>query len=193
MKNLFNSLICLIFTINVSSQITTIVPLSSYNYPNGAYLRDLNNEFLPYVGTWKGVRDNKEYTFVFQIFTEHLFTYPNGEFHYEDVLKAKYEVKDLALDDVIFTTMSAVNFDDFWIDAIGTPDNTGRIDFLFTDVEHCYNAMTFALFTIPGNINQLKYGVFNYTDCCVTQDCVYIDVLSIPVPIPKKPVIFTKQ
>ncbi len=169
------------------------MPISSYDYPNGAYLRDLNNEYLPYVGTWKGVRDNKEYTFVFQIFTQHLFSYPNGEFHYQDVLKAKYEVKDLALDDVIFTTMSAVNYDDFWIAAINTTDSNGRIDFLFTDVEHCYNAMTFALFNVPGNANQLKYGVFNYTDCCVSPDCPYNDVLSIPVPISKKSFVLTKQ
>lgn len=194
MKNLFNSFIYLIFTINVNSQVTTIVPLSSYNYPNGAYVKDLNNELLPYVGTWKVVKDNKEYTFVLQIFYQHQFTQPSGSYHYEDVLKAKYEVKDLALDDVIFTTMTAVNFDDFWISAIGTPDIEGRLNFHFCDIAHCYNSMSFSLFTIQGNPNQLKYGLFNYYDWWHPENCPnYPDRINVPVPIPKTWATFTKQ
>lgn len=184
----------LLLSINVQSQPNVTVPFNTLtqNIQSGTYIKDMNDEFLPYVGTWKGVLNNKEYTFVFQVFTQHLFTNPSGFYYYMDILKAKYEVKDITTGTILFTTMSAINYDDFYILGLGTPDN-GRLDFYFTDTPNCYNSMTFALENLTGNPNQLHYGGFMYSDFYISEGCTYTDRHDIPVAIPKKGLIFTKQ
>jgi hypothetical protein len=165
-----------------------------FEVPNGTYLKDINNEYLPYVGTWKAVKDNKEYTFVFQIFYQYLVSQPSGDYYYQDELKAKYEVKDIATGNILYTTMSAVNYDDFWVSALSTPDSDGRLDFYFCDKEHCYNAMTFSLMRITGSTTQLKYGIFNYYDWWNPEHCpAYPERTNVPVPIPKTWTTYIKQ
>ncbi len=183
----------ILLSIKVQSQVGVIVPLDTWEtVPSGTYIKDIDNVYLPYVGTWKGVLYGREYTFVFQIFPQHLITNPIGTYYYEDILKAKYEVKDIATGNVIFTTISAVNYEDFCITALGSPNN-GRQNFLFRDLTNCANGMTFALFNIPGTTNQLRYGGFTYTDFYIAEGCPYADRYDIPVPIPKNGLIFTKQ
>ena len=53
MKKILKFAFCLLLALNANSQVTTIVPLSSYDYPNGAYLKDLNNELTFWEGTWE--------------------------------------------------------------------------------------------------------------------------------------------
>nr|WP_294925023.1 DUF6705 family protein [uncultured Flavobacterium sp.] len=38
--------------------------------PSGTYLKDVNNLFAPYIGTWKGTINNKTYTFFITKITE---------------------------------------------------------------------------------------------------------------------------
>lgn len=181
---------------NCYSQVGVIVPKSTlaFEVENGTYIKDMDNEYLPYVGTWKAIKDNKEYTFVFQVFYHHLKSYPNGDNHYEDVLKAKYEVKDITTGIVLFTTMSAVNYEDFLISALSTPYEGGRLDFYFCDIAHCYNTMTFSLIRIPGSTIQLKYGIFSFGDWWSPEDCpAYPERTDVPVPIPETWVIYNKQ
>ena len=183
----------IILLITIKSQSQVVVPIDTWEtVPSGTYKKDIDDVFLPYVGTWKGVLYGKEYTFVFQIFPQHLFTNPIGTYYYEDILKAKYEVKDIASGNVLFTTISAVNYEDFYITALGTPNN-GRLDFYFADVANCYNSMKFALINITGITNQLRYGGPFYNDFYIAEGCPYADRYDIPVPIPKNGLIFTKQ
>lgn len=183
----------LLLSIKGQSQPGVIVPLDTWEtVPSGTYIKDIGNVFLPYVGTWKGVLYGREYTFVFQVFAQHLFTNPNGTYYYEDILKAKYEVKDIASGNVLFTTLSAVNYEDFYISALGTPNN-GRLDFYFSDAANCYNSLKFALMNIAGITNQLRYGGPFYNDFYIPEGCPYTDRYDIPIPIPKKGLIFTKQ
>jgi hypothetical protein len=188
-------LVVLLFVIKSYCQPGVVVPLNTLaqDVQNGTYIKDLDNTFLPYVGTWKGVLNNKEYTFVFQLFAHHLNSYPNGTYYYQDYLKGKYEVKDLMTGNLLYSTISATSFDDFRILCVGSPENN-RMDFLFTDNSaNCYNSMTFVLLNISGNSNQLKYTGFSYYDPYIPSNCSYIDIYDIPVPIPKNFVLFTKQ
>lgn len=184
----------LLLSIKAQSQLGVIVPksTSSFEVPNGTYIKDVDNEYLPYVGTWKGILDGKEYTFVFHVFEHHLISFPNGDYYYDDRLKAKYEVKDIATGIVLLSTMTAVNYDDYFILGLSSPSN-GRLDFLYTDISNCYNSMTFALESIPGVSNQLYYGGFSYDSFYVKEGCPYVNRIDIPVAIPKKGLIFTKQ
>ena len=182
----------LLISINVKGQPGVTVPLGTWDtVPNGTYIKDINNVYLPYVGTWKGILNGKEHTYVFQIFTQHMFTNPSGTYYYEDILKAKYEVKDITSGNILFTTMSAVNYEDFYITALGTPDN-GRLDFYFADVSNCYNSLKFALINVAGVSNQLRFGGPFYNDFYIPEGCPYADRYDIPVPIPKN-VVLIKQ
>jgi hypothetical protein len=185
--------IILLLSIKVQSQEGVLVPLDTWEtVPSGTYKKDIDDVFLPYVGTWKGVLYGKEYTFVFQMFPQHMYTNADGTYYYEDILGAKYEVKDMATGNILFTTMSMNNYDESRILNIGSPNN-GRQNFLFRDLTNCANSMTFALFNIPGNTNQRRYGGFTYTDFYIAEGCPYADRYDIPVPIPKNGLIFTKQ
>jgi hypothetical protein len=181
-------------SINLYSQPGVIVPKGTlfFEVANGTYIKDTNNEYLPYVGTWKGILEGKEYTFFFHIFERHLISFPNGDYYYDDRLKVKYEVKDITTGNVLFTTMSAINYDDYLILGLSSPSN-GSFDFLFTDDANCYNSMSFVLENIPGVSNQLHYGGFRYEDFYIKEGCPYSNRINIPVPIPKKGLIFTKQ
>lgn len=180
-------------SINLYSQPGVIVPKGtlSFEVPNGTYIKDLDNEYLPYVGTWKGILDGKEYTFVFHVFEHHLISSPNGDYYYDDRLKAKYEVKDIATGNVLFSTMSASTYDEYRILGLSTPENS-RMNFYIIDDAHCYNGMSFALENILGVSNQLHYGGFRYENFDAN-GCTYANWIDIPVVIPKKGLIFTKQ
>jgi hypothetical protein len=187
-------LVVLLLTIKSYCQPGVIVPLNTLDQDiqYGTYIKDINNEYLPYVGTWKGILNNNEYTFVFQVFAHHLRTYPSGAYYYEDYLKGKYEVKNLTTGNVLYSTISATSFDDFRILCVGSPENN-RMDFSFTDYNNCYNSMNFILLNVPGISNQLKYTGFSYSDFYIPENCPFSDRYQIPVPIPQNYVLFTKQ
>jgi hypothetical protein len=198
MKILYKISILLITIFSYGQPVTSIKPLGTtlaYEEPNGTYLKDLNGDFLTYVGTWKGIKDGKEYTFVFQIFNQHLVSFPNGDYYFRDKLVVKYQVKEIITNTILYTTMSASNFNDFPIIALGTPDSDGRQDFYFTDsATHCYNTLDFSLTKIVNNPNQLKYGSFNYAEFWDNENCTnYPERTNIPIPIPTSGLVFYKQ
>jgi len=184
-------LICvLLFTINASCQVTTIVPLSSYNYPNGAYLKDLDNVLVPYVGTWEGIIDNKKYTFVFQIFNQHQYINLDGSYHYRDILKGKFKVVDISNNQTLYDNLTANNYDDYSIFGIGkiSPD----FSFFFRDTEaHCSNSVKFNLQNIVGQPNKLKYCNFKFKPINL-DGCNYQNQTDIPMYLPKVELILTK-
>ena len=69
MKKITIIAILLLFVLHSKAQ--NIVPVEkTINYkiahkgiPTGTYLKDVNNLFAPYIGTWKGTINNKTYTF----------------------------------------------------------------------------------------------------------------------------------
>jgi len=61
--------------------------------PNNSYLKDTNNELLPYIGTWKANFDNKEITIKVDKIDHHLVDYVNHKF-YRDVLFIRYSIKN---------------------------------------------------------------------------------------------------
>lgn len=188
-------LIVFLFTIKSYCQPGVVVPLNSLDQDiqYGTYIKDIDNTFFPYIGTWKGVLNNKEYTFVFQVFPHHLRSYPNGAYYYEDYLKGKYEVKDLTTGNILYSTISATAFDDFSILCVGSPENN-RMDFLFTDSSvNCYNSMTFVLLNTPSNTNQLKYTHFSFGDYRFWDCPNYPNQASIPMFLPTTELTLTKE
>jgi hypothetical protein len=191
MKKILKFAFCLLLALNANSQVTTIVPLSSYDYPNGAYLKDLNNELTFWEGTWEATLNNKKYTFVFTKFVQHLYSYANDYF-YRDELLGKYKVVDLTTNQVLYSNITATNYDDYSI--LGLALRNGDFSFLFQDdASKCYNSVKFSLQKINGQSNQIRYCNFrldeyHYYDCTN-----YADQLSIPMFLPQENVILIKQ
>lgn len=194
MKKILKIAFSLFFAINTYSQVTVILPLSSFDDTNGAYYKDLDNELLTYEGTWEGVLNNKKYTFVFQKFTQQLRSfYPfSDSYAYHDELKGKFKVTDITTNTIIYSSLNAINYDEFPIFGIVKPYHN-RFQFIFTDTdENCSNTLEFYLENIQNQTNQLKYSYFNY-DGWWNKDCTtYSDRMDIPVNLPMNELILTK-
>lgn len=192
MKNILK-IIILLLTIVSYCQEGVEIPLNSlsFEHPNGTYIKDFNNIYQSYIGTWKGEKYGKELTLEFVKFTKQNITFPNGDYYYSDRLKCKYQYKDLVTNTIISSTMNAVNYEDFKILGLGYPIN-GRFDFLFTDTI-CYNTFDIIIENVLNNPNQLKY-VAIYDEFWDYPNCDYTDRTDIPIPIPFKiNMILTKQ
>ena len=188
-KKIINLATLLLFTINVNCQVTTVIPLDQYDYPNGAYKKDLNNELPFYVDTWEGVLNNKKYTFEFVKFTEHLTQYDSEYFHYEDELMGKFKVVDLATGITLYDNLAATAYEDYNI--FLTTLRLGG-SFSYIDAQNCYNTADFQLYKVPGNPNQLNYKWFRLIEYDYF-DCPYQNQADIPMFLPTGDLILTRQ
>ena len=191
MKNILKLVVCLLITHHASSQVTTIVPLSSYDFPNGSYVKDLNDELMYWEGTWEGIVNNKKYTFMFTKFLQHLRGDSNN-YHYRDEIAGKYKVLDLTTNQVLYDNLAATNYDDYSI--LGLAIRNGDFSFWFQDVaSKCYNSVKFNLHKINGQPNQVKYCNFRFSEYHYYDCTNYPDQTSIPMFLPQVNVILTKQ
>lgn len=180
----------LLFTINCNCQVTTIVPYNSYDNPNGAYVKDLDNELPFYVDTWVGILDNKKYTFEFVKFTQHLSQYESGgPYHYRDELMGKFKVEDLTTGTVLYDNLSATAYEDYNIDLSSLIIGAS---FFYLDNDNCFNSAKFFLLKVVGNPNQLRYEHFRLTDF-IPYECSYENQEDIPMFLPKGDLILTRQ
>ncbi|MGV7108185.1 hypothetical protein ACUSJC_16805, partial [Flavobacterium sp. U410] len=116
MKTVFKIIFLLLISLNVKCQtVTTIVPYRTLDYPSGAYLKDLDNEFPFWLGTWEGTANNKKYTFTFILFQQQKTTYPSGFYFYGDFVAGKLKVTDLITNQVIYDESSFTDLNDFLI------------------------------------------------------------------------------
>lgn len=192
MKNIFKYLI-IFAAISCKSQVTAIVPLSSYEYPNGAYVKDLNNELDYYVGTWQGISNNKKYIFEFVKFTQHLRGLVNENYYYEDELKGKLKVIDLQTNQVLYDNLNVTNYDDYLI--LGLSKRNGMFSFMYRDKpEKCYLTAEFSLRRINGQPNKLTYCYFALNGFTGLENCImYQNIHDVPMFLPKEELILTKQ
>lgn len=180
----------LLITLNCNCQVTATLPLDSYDYSYGAYLKDLNNELTFYEGTWVGVYDNKKYTFQFTIFYQYLTDYGNGNYHYEDSLMGKFKVEDLVSGQIIFNDLLVTNYDDYKIFLASVKSGS----FIYSDAQNCNNTVEFSLFKVTGTTNQLYYNQFELRDFSNSLiDCPYENQEDIPMFLPQGNFILTRQ
>lgn len=85
-------ILSLIFIISCKSQ---TLPLNTelFNIPQNAYLKDLNNELIPYIGTYKAAFQGNDITLYITKVESKLMDYGNQKF-YRDALIIKYIVKN---------------------------------------------------------------------------------------------------
>ncbi|MGV7108182.1 hypothetical protein ACUSJC_16790, partial [Flavobacterium sp. U410] len=118
MKTIFKIIFLFLISLNVKCQtITAIVPYKTKTYDavNGAYFKDLDNEFPFWLGTWEGTANNKKYTFTFVLFQSSLSQFANGIYFYKDFVAGKLKVTDLITNQVIYDESSFTDLNDFLI------------------------------------------------------------------------------
>lgn len=96
MKTLYNQLLVLLVTIStVISCKTQTLPLNTDldNIPLNAYLKDLNNELDPYVGTYQAIIDGNQIN-LYITKEEHKYFDLQNYKYYQDVLIVRYTIKN---------------------------------------------------------------------------------------------------
>lgn len=190
-KKTIITLFILFNTVFASCQVTTTVPLNTYDYPNGAYLKDLNNELPFWEGTWEGIANNKKYIFEFVIFRQHLITFPNN--HYIDEIKGKLKVIDLNTSQELYNNLNITNYENFKIHGLSLRGSV--FHFWFQDtINNCFNEASFSLVKDPATSNQIIYKNFELGEYIGNYlNCSYQNQSDIPMFLPRVNLVLTKQ
>lgn len=169
------------------------MPLNTTDFPNGAYMQDLDNELPFWIGTWVGETNNRKLTLTFTFFQKQHFI-DGSENYYKDKVVGKFKVEDLLTNTVLYDTSSASQYNEY-------PVNTSvfrniALSCIFQDdASRCFNTATFKLFKISGEQNQVQYKAFSrnsYND--LPGNCPqYDDIMDIPMPLPTTDLILYRQ
>ena len=169
-----------------------ILPLHTSDHPDGAYLKDLDNVLPFWTGTWEGISGNQKITLQIVPFTDHHFQTPYADYH-QDRIAAKFKITDIGSNQIIYTFLSASQYDDYPISIVPYLDS--GLSCTFQDnAARCYNTAEFILTRIPGEQNQIKYTKFSRRGYDSYEGgCQYNDVLQIPMPLPTADLILYRQ
>ena len=107
------------------------LPLNTWmeNIPQGAYVKDLNNELNPYVGIYKGNYKGNEIT-LFINKVEHKFEKRTNKDYFMDVLDVKYIVKNSA--GLVLQDTSNGNFSNIKLYSLGVNPEDSSADFHYS-------------------------------------------------------------
>ena len=92
MKNIF-LLSIILLSFSCKAQQTYPLGTDYETVPNYSYLKDINNELLPFVGMWKATFDNKEITIKIDK-VDHHYMKLGTNIYYQDVLFIRYSIKN---------------------------------------------------------------------------------------------------
>jgi len=92
MKNIF-LLTIILLSFSCKTQQTYPLDTDFRTIPNNAYLKDINNELLPYIGIWKAIENNNEIIINVEK-VDHHFIKSGNRAYYQDVLFIRYSVKN---------------------------------------------------------------------------------------------------
>ncbi|OBW40426.1 hypothetical protein AB670_03222 [Chryseobacterium sp. MOF25P] len=123
----FKIMIILGLIVNLLSCKAQILPLNTWveNTPNNAYLKDQDNELIPYVGVYKANYKGNEITLFITKEEDKLIKYPDKQF-YQDVLVIKYIVKNSS-GTTIQDTQNINHQSYFKITSMGTMPELGKV------------------------------------------------------------------
>ncbi|WP_294300406.1 DUF6705 family protein [uncultured Chryseobacterium sp.] len=96
--------------------------------PNNAYSKDINNELLPFIGTWKTIFNNKEIIIKVDKIDHHYIKI-GTHMYYQDVLFIRYSIKN-GQGTVIKNTMN-LPIAQSGIESIGTFPNQNLVSFIY--------------------------------------------------------------
>ncbi|WP_419870922.1 DUF6705 family protein [Chryseobacterium sp. CT-SW4] len=170
-----------------------VYPLNTYyeDAPNYSYMKDLNNELTPYVGTYKATYNGNEVILVITKEDKKLLTRSNDRKYYKDVLNVKYTVKDIATGTVLDDNINPTGPDKKELMSMGTnPPDNNSIDLGYDGTKCGIGWGRITLLKI--NTTQFKWSYYPNSSIFSGNDCP--DSKNIKVYLPHtKNLIFTKQ
>lgn len=142
------------------AQTYPIYPLNSPEAPSGAYIKDIDNEFTPYLGTWEGTWDNKKITFYLNKL-EHKIVETLVGFKYRDVVIAQYKVIDLATGIIIEDSTTTTDFNSIDLQATTINRNKNFLPFFYDGgLSKCGLSADVFMYRDLTNPNILKYKYY---------------------------------
>ncbi len=183
-----NILLIILFSTAVSCT-AQIYPLRTYTeVPPNAYIKDLDNELLPYEGTWKGTWSGK-IIYIYIKKDKSYFTHLENRPYYNDILRAKFKILNIN-GSILFdnTNLSFGNSKIVGNRFFSTPNN--RYMLTYSDPDLCNTTGTIYIsFTDPTKTT-LEWKYNNHNEI-ITDDCPYYTT-ELPQPLPEE-IVLTKQ
>lgn len=131
-----------------------ILPIDTKGDPiEGAYYKDINNDFSPYIGTWMGNVNGK----VFKITLEKVKDYDDLYNFWRDRLFARYEMRD-SNGNLLYSTYTT-SVSDSKLASIGFLKNKTILRFLFLD--NCLEGNVQLKFS-NGSKTQIEWQYFSH-------------------------------
>lgn len=185
MKNLF---LFILLYVSVSCK-AQVYPLRTYTeVPANAYIKDLNNELVPYEGTWKGTWNGKT-IFIYLKSVKNYFTHLENKPYYNDILIGKFKVQDSG-GTILFDNS---NLSNEYAKIIGSrffsvPNTRYTLNYIDSDL--CNTSGNISINFTDNTKTQLNWTL-TFRSNMITTDCQYYNT-GIPEVLPKE-IILTKQ
>lgn len=165
-------------------------PLNTYyDVPVNAYIKDLNNDLLPYQGSWVGNWDNKTFLITFMRIKK-FQNYDLNKSYYKDVLVGKFKVTDsnglVIYDNTLLpnenTKIEGLRF---------LMQPTKRYSLYYYDEDLCGMTGNIYINFASTDLTKLTWRYSDMTDI-ITEECPYYNANPFPKPLPEN-IILTKQ
>ncbi|WP_294218062.1 DUF6705 family protein [uncultured Chryseobacterium sp.] len=166
-----------------------VYPLNTNtDIPTDPYIKDLNNELIPYEGTWKGTWDNKTIFIYFKKINKYMDHRENNPY-YKDILIGKFKVIN-SNGQVLFDNTN-LSDNDAKIEGGGFIKNSLKYLLSYNDPDIC--GMTGWVYITFNDAAKTKLN-WKFTDTTDIMDssCQYYNANPFSKPLPKE-IILTKQ
>ena len=176
----------MLLSIGVSCSAQTY-PLRTFtDIPENAYQKDTNNEFQSYVGTWKGIWNNRTLYITFKTIINH---YNENLKYYKDYLVGKFKVLDSNGNILFDNTNLADNDVKIWGSGIRKLDD--KYSLIYIDPDLCNTSGNIIINFTDSSKTKLNWK-YNKDSNMITTDCQYYNTIPFPQALPEE-IILTKQ
>ncbi|GEM53659.1 hypothetical protein EB1_34490 [Empedobacter brevis NBRC 14943 = ATCC 43319] len=167
-----------------------IIPLKTplAELPEGAYLKDVNNELNQFVGTWTYTEGSKKYTINFKKLIKEEFNW--GPHYYKDMLIGGYKLE--VNNQIIYNSiLTLYEYYEAPLRGIGFVKNQNKYIITFEDPLNCDISGNVKIEKDPSNINQLIWKMYrefemnpNFEKCPylhnIDETSTFGDTMSLP-------------
>lgn len=184
--------ILIIIIHSLSSCAQGTYPLNTMDVPNNSYIKDIDNELDPFLGTWEGIWNNKKITITFSKIYHRLMPQLGGINYFEDFVIGKYVIVDLNTGVVLEDTTSITNMDNITIKShsFARQKNMLRFGYVNKNLYDCGFICSIYIYRDLGNPNILTYKFKNpeYNNF----ECPNITLNEISINIPKQDLVLNR-
>ena len=156
--------------------------------PQGAYVKDLNNELNPYIGVYKANYKGNEIT-LFINKVEHKFEKRTNKDYFMDVLDVKYIVKNSS--GLVLQNTSGGNFPNIELYSLGVNSNDNSVTFYYSGTNCKVGWGSINLKKL--NSTQLSWEYYPNSRIITDATCPPGTDTTVYLPVTDDELIFTKQ